>query len=365
MKIIGIPVLISSFFLLNSCRQNTNDERSVKRSENFITVDALVETDPVPGKAGIDAADDPAFWENSGDPGASLVFATNKKGGIVVYNLEGDLIKYYPSGLPNNIDIRKNVMVGDTTIDIAGFSNREGNVADICLITDSGELVFPELLRISPAFKGEIYGFCFFSDITSGLTYAVINSKDGDIELWSILSADSSLNAILSKSFKVPSQPEGMVADDEEGFLYAGEEDKGIWKFDLKKNAGFEPFILNEGRIKNNKALRADIEGLAIYYGTQGKGYLLVSSQGNNSYAVFNRTGNNEYLGSFRIMGPDGDYTQETDGIDVTNCYSGDLFKKGLLIVQDGLNINKNNQEEPQNFKLVSWEKIEDALILR
>lgn len=49
----------------------------------------------------------------------------------------------------------------------------------------------------------------------------------------------------------------------------------------------------------------------------------------------------------------------ETDGIDVTNRPLGRKFPSGLLVVQDGLNLDPS---EHQDFKYISWQAIEVAL---
>jgi len=88
---------------------------------------------------------------------------------------------------------------------------------------------------------------------------------------------------------------------------------------------------------------------LTIYYLSETEGYLIASNQGNNTFTVYNRTGDNEYLGKFRIIANKVlgiDAVEETDGIDV----------------QDGKNVDP---VENQNFKLVPWEKIADALGLK
>src|SRR3546814_5500042 len=101
---------------------------------------------------------------------------------------------------------------------------------------------------------------------------------------------------------------------------------------------------------------------MAIYKQDDGKGYLVVSSQGNDSYALFRREGDSAYVGSFRIgadiaAGIDG--VSETDGLDVTSRAAGPGFPRGLMVVQDGRNVSP---PENQNFKLVPWERIAEAL---
>ena len=100
--------------------------------------------------------------------------------------------------------------------------------------------------------------------------------------------------------------------------------------------------------------LVADVEGLTLFLGEGGTGYLIASSQGNHTYNVYRREGRNEYVGSFRIVGGDTiDGTEETDGIDVCAAHLGPGFEWGVFVAQDGL-----NDDGAQNFKLVPWQAL-------
>jgi len=146
------------------------------------------------------------------------------------------------------------------------------------------------------------------------------------------------------------------VADDEPGVLYIGLEDHGIWRYHAEPDMGNERTPVGDF---NNPMLATDIEGLTIYYGADGSGYLIASSQGNNIYAVYCSTEPNEYPGNFRIIDKKGgiDGTEDTDGIDVTNLSMGELYPHGFFIARDGCNY-ENGQKTTQNFKIISWEKI-------
>jgi 3-phytase len=77
---------------------------------------------------------------------------------------------------------------------------------------------------------------------------------------------------------------------------------------------------------------------------------------------VFNREGDNAYIGSFSVVanaaaGIDG--SSETDGLEITSANLGGAFDGGLFIAQDGRNIGP---QENQNFKLVPWSDIARAL---
>ena len=104
--------------------------------------------------------------------------------------------------------------------------------------------------------------------------------------------------------------------------------------------------------------LKEDIEGLAIYDAGNGRGYLIVSSQGSDSYMIYRRDGSNAYVATFQIAAGNGiDAVSVTDGIDVTSANLGPAFPKGLFIAQDNVNDGMN-----QNFKLVPWQAIIDGI---
>ena len=100
------------------------------------------------------------------------------------------------------------------------------------------------------------------------------------------------------------------------------------------------PVLTVCGRPALGKALVADVEGLAIYQGRAGgPSYLVVSSQGNDSFLVLDAKPPYALRGGFRIginaaLGIDG--VSETDGIEVTSADLGGIYAQGLMVVQDG-----------------------------
>ena len=107
--------------------------------------------------------------------------------------------------------------------------------------------------------------------------------------------------------------------------------------------------------------LVADVEGIAIYRQANDDGYLVVSSQGDDAYAVYRRRPPNEYVGRFRIGDGPIDGASSTDGLEVTSESLPVPYEHGLLVVQDGSNTAPS---APQNFKLVPWKDVERALSL-
>src|SRR2546422_4460296 len=141
------------------------------------------------------------------------------------------------------------------------------------------------------------------------------------------------------RALKLGSLAEGCVADDELGFLYLAEETKGIWKFGAEPAAGSEGKLM--ARVGEN-GLTADVEGLTIYFAAQGRGYLIASSQGNNTYKVYEREGENRYVLTVDPKGSRIDDVNDTDGICVTSCPTSRQFAQGLFIAQDGTNAEGN-----------------------
>ena len=101
--------------------------------------------------------------------------------------------------------------------------------------------------------------------------------------------------------------------------------------------------------------LTDDVEGLTIMRDGANK-YLIASSQGDNAYAVFDaETGT--LLGRFRISGGALGATQETDGIELVLADGLPGYPGGIFMAQDG-----DNAPLAQNFKMISWQAIVDAL---
>src|SRR3546814_11925083 len=81
----------------------------------------------------------------------------------------------------------------------------------------------------------------------------------------------------LVRELPFESQVEGCVADDETSMLYVGEEDVGVWREGADPRGGPARSMLDA--VADNPALKADIEGMAIYKQDDGKGTLVVSSK--------------------------------------------------------------------------------------
>lgn len=323
------------------------------QSKIIHSVTADAETIPVKATADSDAADDPAIWFNAVQPEKSVIVGTDKKSGLYTYTLEGEEIAFLPLGRVNNVDIREQSVIGNDTLTIVSASNRTNNSISILELDSLGKL--KELKVVSEGLMDDVYGYCMYQN-EEGVPYFILNSKDGSINIYTLSLQEKGNTLHLERSLKVGSQPEGMVADDETGILYIGEEAKGVWKVDLKNDQSKLQFIASTS-IQNNEFLVADVEGIALYKTGVKSGYLVASSQGNFSYAIFDLE-SEEYLKSFKIVDGLLDGVEETDGLEISNQVFGEKYKKGILVVQDGFNYD-NDSLISQNFKIISWEKVQ------
>ncbi|MCR8635460.1 phytase [Paenibacillus radicis (ex Xue et al. 2023)] len=325
--------------------------------EKLFTVTADVETDAV--DTGKDAADDPSIWVNPTDPAKSRIIATNKGGGVLVYDLSGKQLYSYPVGKVNNIDVRYDFPLAGKKIDITATTNRSSNTVDIFAINpETGELTNIVGDKIKSKMP-EVYGFSLYHSLKSGKFYALVLGHDGEFEQWELADNGSGkINGKLVRELSLGTISEGLVADDEYGYMYFSEENIAIWKFDAEPTGGLLP--VGRVDVADGARLTTDIEGLTIYYANDGKGYLIASSQGSDRYVLYSREGNNSYVASFQVGDGKYDGTSETDGIDVLSFGLGKQFPNGIFITQDDENIT-DGKTYNQNFKIVPWDKIADG----
>jgi 3-phytase len=325
------------------------------RAVPVISPTAKVQTAPVPH--GGDAADDPAIWIHPVDPAKSLILGTDKQGGLHVYDLDGRDVQVLADGSrPNNVDVLYGFRLGGNRVDLAVASIRGKPTPGI------------KVWRIDPARRtledvtsGEVlrvcagsmpYGCCTYRSPRSGDAYFFVSDRDeGSVEQWRLKeTAGGKVGATKVRTLNFSSTVEGMVADDELGQLFLGEERTGVWKASAEPDGSDKPTLVAKvGR----DGFRGEVEGLAIYYAASGRGYLIAADQGSNTFRVYDRRGDHPLVAIIDPVGGAIDDVSDTDGIAVTHRPTSTRFPKGFLVVQDGHNRHGN-----QNFKLYAWEDI-------
>jgi 3-phytase len=323
------------------------------------TVMPRVETAPVAIYG--DAADDPAIWVHPTDPAKSLVVTTNKKLGLDVHDLAGRRVSSLPIGRVNNVDLRDGFVLGGKPVTLLAASNRTTQGISLLRLDPATRRLVDVADGVIPTGFADPYGLCMYRSAKSGNTYVFINDNNetGTMRQWRLIAAGDKVRAELVRSFEAGSLAEGCVADDATGALYVAEEDVALWRYSAEPDGGTERRAV--AKVAPGE-LTDDAEGLAIWAGPDGTGYIVLSNQGADNYAVFRREGDNALVGYFSVIANDAlgiDGVSETDGLDVTSAPLGPDYPQGLLVVQDGRNIGPS---EPQNFKYVSWAEVLEAL---
>lgn len=315
-----------------------------KKAPKKRLIKPTLETEPVANSG--DAADDPAIIISNS---TVWILGTNKKRGLAVYDLAGKETHFIPRGRLNNVDV---VEISDGHYLVAA-SNRTEKTIDLFWATPEQSSI--EFIKEIPLSLKDPYGLCMNKNHQG--VQVIVGDSESKLDYWLIENdfnnSNVDIRAQLVTQFEFSSQTEGCVIDPDTNTVYVGEENKGIWHIDLD--------IYDRELIETtgDKNLVADVEGMDIYQSENNK-YLVVSSQGSDSYVVYQLAPWKE-VADFKITANlqkmiDG--VSETDGLAVSNVAIPG-FPYGILVVQDGRNVAP---KQNQNFKIVDWRDV-DALI--
>ena len=313
-KTLKAIILIFAFILLSACGGE---------KETFV-VEYDYETPPIASEG--DAADDPAIFLTEGDP---LILGTDKTAGMYIYSFTGEELAYYDNGKPNNVDVRDSWFA---------YTDRSDNSVQYAKLFENISLaVYPEI---------NIYGICI--GIVDSELRAIVTEEEGiNIQYWNLEKQELIKTIdITADEENVPAagnEAEGCVFDEENGHIFISREGaRGILKvFDTENLELIKQIDSRDGNIGG------DPEGIAVYKTGAKDGFIILSSQGDNKFNMYDRQYPFDYQGSFQIKD-----VEHTDGLDVT-AVSFERFPKGFLIVHDGENLPDN-----QNFKIVDMERI-------
>ncbi|MEQ8263654.1 phytase [Pseudohaliea sp.] len=296
-----------------------------------------------------DAADDPAIYVPANGTGEPLVLGTDKRAGLAVYGLDGALRQFLAVGRLNNVDLLPAVAFADGTVPLAAASNRSGDSISLFAIEAGGVRHLGDV----PTGLSDVYGLCMYA--ADDAAYVFVNATDGRYEQHRLGGTLAEPTAERVRAFRLPSQPEGCVADPVTTQVYLGEEAAGVWVAGAAPDGAAPTLVIEVG-----EQLVPDVEGMAIYRRGE-QAWLVVSSQGSNSFAVYALVPGYPLVGDFRVTadlaaGIDG--VSETDGLDVTSAALPG-YPDGLLVLQDGRN---RLPDAPQDFKLVDWRAVAAVL---
>ncbi len=309
-----------------------------------------------------DAGDDPAVWIHPTDPGKSLILGTDKKGGIHAWGLDGKTRAIYGDGLrPNNVDVKHAVRIGPHTVDVAGAATRAQGLWGFMLW-----IVDPTTRNLLPALtlpfqvmggRKEPYGSTLYRRAKDGVLFVFVTAKDGTVEQYRIdLMAPGTIVPVRVRKFDVGGQVEGCVCDDEYGRFFVGEEDVAIWRYGAEPNdlaTHASRVMVASAKIGPHRFL-PDVEGLSLYYGSDGTGYVLASMQGENRFWVFERTGDHRLVAIIDpVASGKVDDVSASDGLVVVSSPLGRRYPAGILVVHDDINPGAN-----QSYKMFHWDTV-------
>jgi 3-phytase len=300
-------------------------------------LEPAVVTDRVPGDS-----DDPAIWIDREDPARSIVLGTDKHptdGGIYVFDLGGGIdVSRTIAGLRkvNNVDIEYGLHLGGRLVDIAVATEREAmalrvfTLPDMTPIDGGGIPVFDGDPRRGPM------GIALYRNPGDGAVYAIVGGKDGppDGYLWQYRLEDDGAGQVRAikvrelGTYSGTKEIEAIAVDDELGYVYYSDEAAGIRKYHADPAAGNE-----ELAIFGASGFVRDREGIAIYRGSDGAGYLLVSDQGGHRLQVFPREACDGRPHDHPVMAVVPVKARSTDGIEVTARSLGPDFPAGMLVM--------------------------------
>ncbi len=305
-------------------------------------------------------ADDPAIWINARHPEKSVIIGTDKgrkMGGLYVWDMHGRQLQYIKLRRPNNVDVRNGFKLGNRTVDIAVTNLRHtDNLKVYAIDPESGTLtdVTSEQGIQTPEVE-KPYGLCLYKRPADGAIFVIESSKLGDsaTRLHQYQLVDDGRGRVAARYVRsfgqntIRNQVEGLVADDELGYVYASDEDFAVRQYYA------DPDLGNDGQITafaTRDGIQGDREGLAIYKSSATTGYILVSSQGNSTVKIYRREGDygngmqHRLIATLNTLG-----SFETDGIEVTSQPIPGRFPMGFLV--------KHNSPGRQ-FMVYSWANI-------
>lgn len=211
--------------------------------------------------------------------------------------------------------------------------------------------------------EDEVYGSCVYHSKKTGKQYLFVNEKSARYLQYELTStANGTLQTELVREFVGGSggQVEGCVSDEDNGWLFLGEEPSALWRYDAEPDGsdeGYRVAYVGDGSIWG------DVEGVTLVNGaTKDEGFVLVSCQGVSAYNVYRRAHPHDYVMTFTIVdSADGqiDHVSNTDGLTVVGSRLNSEYPHGMLVVHDDTNeLPGGGADTDASFKIIALDKI-------
>ena len=323
-------------------------------SDSTGSVTPAAETAPVKSEG--DAAADVAVWVNEADPPASLVIGTDKRGGLETYDLSGKRVQRLsrPAGTVTDVDVRGGFPLGGRIVALVGTGGRTMSFFRV----DRGPRQLREVSARTIARSGSEFGFCLYRSSVSGRFYAFLADPGGDMTQFELSDQGGLVEVREVRRWPLDRPAQSCVADDDAGRLFVSAA-SGLWRYDAEPDAS--PLARRQVDKVGGDHLAASVGGLAVVTQPGRRGYLVASSRGDNSFAVYGRGGEHDWLGQREVVDGDvADGCSASNGIEAVSTNLGPRFPAGVLVCQDGRNTPPGPAGN-QNFKYVRLERFLDA----
>ena len=346
-KRLVFSLYILNVLLLSSCLNNNKNKTT---NSKVFSISPKMKTTSVPGDA-----DDCAIWIHPKNSSLSLIIGNDKKDGGCLYawDMNGkEVARTQPLPRSVNLDLRCSISLGGKYIDVLVVGTRKDNKIKVFSI-DPEKRIFNDITTdngISTGFSSQVYGLSLYKNPKNNALFVFISCKS-DENIRQILLEDDGYGKIKGtfvREFGKEDQVtfvEGMVVDDELGFLYCSDDGHAILKYnadpEMKDDVLVNKFAKKDG-------ITGDREGLCLYKKDNGKGYIILSNQEDNSINVYDRKGNNKFIKNIKTKG-----SLHSDGIEATSQQILPYFPKGILVAHN---------EEDTNFVVYDWTDIDRCL---
>ncbi|KAJ3375562.1 hypothetical protein GGF31_004681 [Allomyces arbusculus] len=364
--------------------------------------------------------DDAEIYVHPRDPAASVVLGTTKSrggdGGLHVWTMDGREVWFAPMPKGSGLNsVSRNAIAAWRIDPDAVLHNAKLDVDHLTSMRELKRILVPvgnHLVDLDPD-DIAVYGSCTLSYQPRGTPpvarrhYLFMATKSGIVHQFRV-GLDSPVAADLEPSVRLTrvrhwtvgfgTQLENCVGDPDSGSLYIGEEAVGVWHYPLgllseeesvpvvavpdpnpvsrryhfplgrrPGQAPMAPILLDSTPLVNPRGqLHRDVEGLGLYRDPRGQGrhVLVVSSQGSNSYNLYELGAADPppLVASLAIVsGAKGDAVTKTDSLAVTSAVVGPGFKHGVLVVHDDATTDPwdlTRVEPNASFKVVAWSEI-------